>query len=65
MANKEPLPFIIGTPPDLAAPSRGCAFAPRCTRRMAICVDQQPDVTGFGSGHSLSCWLQSLEDVAL
>jgi oligopeptide transport system ATP-binding protein len=65
MANKNPLPFIIGTPPDLAAPPKGCAFAPRCPRCMNICVEQEPGITGFGNGHSLSCWLQSLEDVAL
>jgi oligopeptide transport system ATP-binding protein len=65
MTNKEPLPFIIGTPPDLAAPPKGCTFAPRCIHCMNICVEQHPDVAGFGSGHFLSCWLQSLEDVAL
>jgi oligopeptide transport system ATP-binding protein len=65
MPGKEPLPYITGTPPDLAAPPVGCAFAPRCAHCMNICMEQMPDTTGFGSGHSLSCWLQSLEDAAL
>lgn len=65
MPNKEPLPFIVGTPPDLAAPPKGCAFAPRCIHCMNICIEQEPVLTGFGSGHFLACWLQSLENVAL
>ncbi|MDR1902467.1 MAG: ABC transporter ATP-binding protein [Treponema sp.] len=65
MANKEPLPYIIGTPPDLAVPPAGCAFAPRCKHCMNICVEQQPEPVAYGSGHTLSCWLQSLEDAAL
>jgi oligopeptide transport system ATP-binding protein len=65
MANKEPLPYIIGTPPDLAVPPAGCAFAPRCKHCMNICLEQQPEPVVYGSGHTLSCWLQSLEDAAL
>jgi oligopeptide/dipeptide ABC transporter ATP-binding protein len=37
-----PLFQIAGSPPGLAAGRVGCAFAPRCTRRTAICDEQAP-----------------------
>jgi oligopeptide transport system ATP-binding protein len=33
---------IDGAPPDLAALPPGCAFAPRCTRAVACCLDTRP-----------------------
>lgn len=62
---------IAGTPPDLRGEIRGCPFAARCDRRMAICdempphlagVAQQQDSTGQHPGgedrHLTRCWLQ-------
>lgn len=48
---------IPGAPPDLFAPPRGCAFAPRCGCALEICGRKQPgyfDVTGE---HRVACWL--------
>lgn len=52
---------IAGTPPDLRQGIRGCAFAPRCDRRMAICDDMPPSLNAgrdrSDTGHSARCWL--------
>lgn len=56
--NKEPLHPILGTPPDLLNPPKGCAFAARCPYAMKVCRCMQPprfDVEG--EGHQTSCWL--------
>jgi oligopeptide transport system ATP-binding protein len=54
--NKELIP-IEGTPPDLIAPPKGCAFAARCPYAMEVCLEQDPDVSKVNAGHSASCWL--------
>ena len=56
--NKEDLIPIIGTPPDLFAPPKGCAFAARCAYSMEVCYDQQPEETVGENDHRASCWLQ-------
>jgi oligopeptide transport system ATP-binding protein len=48
---------IPGTPPDLFAPPKGCAFAARCPYAMQVCLEQDPDHTKLTSGHSAACWL--------
>jgi oligopeptide transport system ATP-binding protein len=48
---------IPGTPPDLFAPPKGCAFAARCPHAMQVCLEQDPDHTKLTSGHSAACWL--------
>lgn len=48
---------IPGTPPDLIAPPKGCAFAARCPYAMNICMEQDPDYTEYTSGHGAACWL--------
>jgi len=40
---------IDGAPPDLAALPPGCAFAPRCTRAVAACLDTRPLLHTAGS----------------
>jgi oligopeptide transport system ATP-binding protein len=57
MPNKQTLPFIKGTPPDLIAPPTGCPFAARCGHCMNICNDHPPEPTLFGGGHEAACWL--------
>lgn len=52
----EELVSIPGTPPDLFAPPKGCAFASRCQHCMKICKDNQPPIFTVGEGHTASCW---------
>ena len=53
----EELISIPGTPPDLFAPPKGCAFASRCEHCMKICKNHQPPVFQVTQGHTASCWL--------
>lgn len=39
---KQPLPIIVGNPPDPAFPLPGCAFEPRCSVRMDVCCERDP-----------------------
>ena len=52
----EELVSIPGTPPDLFAPPKGCAFASRCQHCMKICKNNQPPVFTVGEGHNAACW---------
>ena len=54
---KDRLVSIAGTPPDLLAPPKGCAFGARCTHCMKICQEEQPPEFTVGEGHLASCWL--------
>ena len=55
-ANKgQPLQAVPGSPPDMANPPAGCAFAPRCSRAADVCRKEVPAV-GLRSGRSLACW---------
>ena len=56
-SREEELISIPGTPPDLFAPPKGCAFAKRCDRCMKICQNHQPPVFEVSEGHTASCWL--------
>jgi oligopeptide/dipeptide ABC transporter ATP-binding protein len=51
------LTAIEGQPPDLAALPSGCAFAPRCPRAVARCLDAAPPATAFGDDRTVRCWL--------
>ncbi|MFO7172862.1 MAG: ABC transporter ATP-binding protein [Bacillota bacterium] len=55
---KKPLVPIEGQPPDLLAPPKGCAFAPRCPFAMRICLEEDPPLFPVGSEHQSKCWLQ-------
>lgn len=48
---------IPGTPPDLFAPPKGCAFAARCRYAMNVCKETAPRSGDVSVGHSVSCWL--------
>jgi oligopeptide transport system ATP-binding protein len=48
---------IPGTPPDLFAPPKGCAFAARCPYAMEICKEQDPAHIKISDSHSAACWL--------
>jgi oligopeptide/dipeptide ABC transporter ATP-binding protein len=47
---------IKGQPPNLLNLPPGCAFAPRCGYRMAIC-DDPVRLYDLGDGHVARCWL--------
>lgn len=53
-ANVEP-EFIVGQPPSLLDPPKGCRFAARCPKRFAKCSEEPPivDVDGI----QVKCWL--------
>ncbi|HEU0041499.1 MAG TPA: ABC transporter ATP-binding protein [Jiangellaceae bacterium] len=50
-----PLRPIPGSPTDLLAWSKGCAFAPRCSNRIAECTAGPPQLESLG-GRSLRCF---------
>ncbi|HZY99925.1 MAG TPA: ABC transporter ATP-binding protein [Candidatus Baltobacteraceae bacterium] len=54
---------IKGQPPNLLNLPPGCAFAPRCIYRMAIC-DDPVRLYDLGEGHVSRCWLydENVED---
>ena len=48
---------IEGQPPDLSRLPAGCAFAPRCSFRVARCEAQAPALAQAGpGGHVAACW---------
>jgi dipeptide transport system ATP-binding protein len=53
-----PLTPIPGTPPDLFAPPKGCAFALRCSHAMEVCGAYEPEPAAVSATHSAACWLQ-------
>ncbi|MEA4899760.1 MAG: ABC transporter ATP-binding protein [Eubacteriales bacterium] len=61
---REPLVPIEGTPVDLIALPKGCAFAPRCVHCMKLCLAHQPPLMDVGEGHESACWLHALEEDA-
>ncbi|WP_343715919.1 ABC transporter ATP-binding protein [Inquilinus sp.] len=56
----ERLQDIPGGIPDLSRPMPGCAFAPRCGRRVSLalarCLDEMPPLAVTAPGHRSRCW---------
>jgi peptide/nickel transport system ATP-binding protein len=48
---------IEGTVPSLGTLGPGCAFAPRCQERMAICEQTSPPAVPLGAGRQARCFL--------
>ena len=48
---------IVGSPPDMIRPPKGCPFAPRCPYARRICAEELPPVYSLGEGRSSRCWL--------
>ena len=48
---------IKGMVPSLVALPHGCKFNDRCSRVMAVCRKQEPELTDVASGHQVRCWL--------
>ena len=53
----EKLYSLVGTPPDLTNPPKGCPFAARCEYAMKICREEYPETTTFSVTHGADCWL--------
>jgi len=60
---RQPLMEIEGVVPPLTDLGVGCAFAPRCWRRMPACDEQKPPMTDCGTSHSVACLAVSGEGV--
>ena len=57
-SNREPLHPILGSPPDLFNPPKGCPFAARCPHTMKVCNQMYPTSYDLeGEDHWCSCWL--------
>ncbi len=52
---------IEGVVPSLAALPGGCAFAPRCPERLAVCGQAPPRTTRLGEDRSVRCYLHEAE----
>ena len=50
-----PLRPIPGSPSDVLPWTRGCAFAPRCTRRVEACTGTAPGLAPYGPRHAVRC----------
>ena len=53
---KEKLIPIGGTPINMLAMPKGCAFCPRCENAMKICLDEKPEEMQMPDGHYAACW---------
>lgn len=64
MDRKNQLFSIVGSPPDLFNPPKGCPFFARCNYAMEICRNQDPKLLKVENAcdengtHSTACWLQ-------
>lgn len=58
--SSETLAQIDGSMPRLNAIPSGCAFNPRCPRRMGICTSERPDLLQ-AEGSEAACWLYAAE----
>ena len=51
------LSAIVGRPPDLINPPKGCKFSPRCPYVQPRCVEEEPPLIAAPTpGHSYACW---------
>jgi len=57
MDRREKLKPIIGTPPDLLDPPKGCSFFPRCEQAMRVCKDNSPTLDFVQGAQHSACWL--------
>jgi oligopeptide transport system ATP-binding protein len=48
---------IVGSPPDLLDPPKGCSFYPRCEYAMKVCKDYHPELELVSGTQQSSCWL--------
>ncbi len=53
----EKLVPIGGTPINMLAMPKGCAFCPRCENALKICLTEKPEEIRTPDGHLAACWL--------
>jgi len=56
LRDNKPREGIMGMPPDLRNPPRGCRFHPRCPFMTDKCYEEPPLIE-FDRGHYVACWL--------
>lgn len=54
---KEKLVPIGGTPINMLAMPKGCAFCPRCENALKICLTEKPEELQMPDGHYAACWM--------
>ena len=54
--DKQRLFSIEGTVPNPFEMPKGCSFEPRCTQRMPICKEQEPELVFAGEERQVRCW---------
>ncbi len=54
---------IEGSPVDVLNMPKGCAFAPRCTKAMKICLEHQCEEMKITENHSAACWVNIKEAI--
>ncbi len=54
---QERLVPISGTPIDMLNMPAGCAFAPRCSQAMKVCLREHPQETWVAEDHLSACWV--------
>ncbi|VEF48959.1 peptide ABC transporter ATP-binding protein [Bacillus freudenreichii] len=57
MDKSQPLSPIIGTPPDLIEPPKGCPFFARCQYAMRVCKNHDPELDEVRLNQFAACWL--------
>lgn len=58
LTREQELQPIMGTPPNLLHPPKGCPFAARCKHAMSICTQEMPELDQVSATHQVACWLQ-------
>ena len=51
------LEVIPGNVPNPKYMPKGCKFAPRCSKAMEKCREEEPGLFDLGGGHTCRCWL--------
>ncbi len=54
---------ITGSPVDVMNLPKGCAFAPRCSKAMKICLTQPCGEVPIEGAHAAACWLNIKEAI--
>ncbi len=61
---REELPGIPGNAPAAGMHIRGCPFASRCAKALAICAEIRPDIVSPSNGRRCACHLHSPAEAA-
>ncbi|KON30179.1 hypothetical protein AC482_04450, partial [miscellaneous Crenarchaeota group-15 archaeon DG-45] len=64
VGEKRTLNFILGAPPNLIDPPKGCRFHPRCRHAREICGREEPEYLEEEPGHFAAChFVDELRDI--